>query len=344
MIIIGDIQLNDPADFEYVDEDGERKNFLLEAGLNSVEYCLSKAVEMKEREVVFTGDIFEAKDRLKNRVKNSLIDILEKYVDSLNMRVVVGNHDRNREGHLNVKWLSPYADIYTAPEIVRFDGVRVAMIPHLHDGGEIERFIRSNRGRVDMIIGHFAIDSIKFSGGKKEMVSEKYLKNIPFVVLGHIHEQMKINMRLWTVGSPYQCTFSELTQKYFLKYKGPGLNCTRHKIPLYVNRAVFRIKDERDLKQVAETDANVVRFDIANMAVVERLSKVANENSNIKFKFFNYLPDDSDMVESKIVSKEPEKFMKDFFRESLKSMKGEKGYWIYKLVSERITGFAEAGR
>lgn len=178
-------------------------------------------------DIVFFGDIFDTREKIKVDVMNEVIDLFEKDLKDFTCHIILGNHDifykttvdihsiRCLESLKNVK-------VYGRPTNVNFGGLNFLMLPWVCNYGELEGILKgmlSNESfdRYDICCSHLDICGFSMGNGKNNLATEgtdpnmlgDYIEN---VFSGHFHSisHKKVgNCNINYLGSAMQFTWGD---------------------------------------------------------------------------------------------------------------------------------------
>lgn len=310
MLIVGDLHFDAPPRYQH-----GSINFYLDKVTDALKHVLYEVAEEGET-VVFVGDYFEKKDKILNKVKNSLFGVLvtAKMDKSLSYIFLVGNHDLSVDGECSVKFLSSIGKLVDSVEVLTVDGISVLFLPwsaprsvdfELLDG-------------VDCVIGHVPVRGVLFESGYYETGDDAFNLNDflgKLVVLGHYHGR-RIAGGLKVVGSLVQVDFGDLGEKgvFRIRVSGSGgISVESIKIPLFIDRMIVKVDSLEDLEKLWRAKDSLflhkkfVRFDVNYRQLnIDDVTEFIREKLDMLFWYeVNFVGSMED------ASKEKEAFLRD---------------------------------
>jgi len=343
---VGDLSIHSSPDYNYIKKRGGTGNYLLSAGLKALRFVLDYCVNNEIRTVVFTGDIFEYKDRLPVAIKNKFISLMDHYKHNMKKYIIVGNHDRNKEGELGIKWLQQYATIVDCPLIEDMHGVLIGMVPYHSDSNVIKRWIKEVR-RAGILCGHFPLKGIRLSSGfeLEKGITKSDIGHFLYAILGHVHEPMNIEWqgrrKIFYVGSIYQTDWSEAGGMKRFMVLDSDVNLHSVEIPPFMDRVIIPIYDSEDIKRLKSGSKHTVeettflRLDISQ-GVLHDIDAIKKALPKCRRVFYNYVNIETQGFNGRDIEvKNAAQHFQAFVNDNLRSIKG-KDRKIYKKVIEEV--------
>ena len=266
MLVVGDLHFDYPVRYS-----AGGGNIYFSAVRDVLRYVVVEVAEEGES-VVFLGDIFERKDRILNRVKNSLIEVLEEGMDKgLSYWFVVGNHDVGEGGEVSVRFLSWIGRVVDEVGVYEIEGTRVLFLPWV--SGKIRV------GECDLVLGHFRVQGGRageFIDSGEECYKVSDFRNVRgWIVDGHYHDRQVVDDRICVVGSVVSVRFGERNDKYVVRVSGGGLEWIS--LPRVLDREVVYVRsidsvDERLVGKVVRFDVEIGKVDTVEL--VKRIEEV----------------------------------------------------------------------
>jgi hypothetical protein len=332
--VVGDPSFHYSPDYDVVSKKGRPYNLLLKAASKSLRFALDYCRENDIGTLVMLGDYFELKDKVPSMVRNAFTNVIEKY-DDIDKEFLEGNHDRNKQGHCNVKWLNRYGNYICKPEMVG----DCALIPYSNDYDAIEKtigFLKKTGARK--LFGHFDLTGAKLSGSYYSPVGvdTELLEDLEQSFIGHIHNAASIG-NIHIVGTPYSLDWGELSDKSFMVYDHGKV--LRVRIPQVFYRKIIAIIKPDDLKILAAEHSGsnrLIRLDIGN-SMLQYLDEIKKNIPECIKVFYNHVEgehaDNKELVISDTVT------LEDAFRErvnnSLQTVR-RKHRKIYRKVISKV--------
>lgn len=191
--------------------------------VNSFDFLINKAIDLKCDKFVILGDLF--KTRMPDDIERKMLaQKLKKIVDNgIEVWIVLGNHDLFRDTKISVVSV---IEVLKVPGIVIFDtftewvveGTRFVFVPWRW-GTDYEYIKKSNLFTI--LFGHLSVEGAVL-GSEKAYVSIEdgsvkwqYFENVDFAFLGHIHKYQKVLDNVVYVGNVERIDFSEKDDKKF---------------------------------------------------------------------------------------------------------------------------------
>lgn len=338
MLVVGDLHFDDPVRYQAGDE-----NLYLDRVSEGLWHVLQIAEEGEC--VIFLGDFFEKKDRIRNKVKNRLLQILEKGLKKkdLSYVFVAGNHDWNKEGECSIEFLKGYGVLVKKLKVLKIEDKRVLCVPwNLAGKFDLSGF----EGNVDVVAGHLWIKGIELGNGIVDNGEDfevyemgELLRLGRLVLAGHYHRHQIIGGRIFVVGSMVQVDFGEAGEKkYVVRVKDKEI-CELIELPCFVNREIIKISEDKDLVELSgreDLGDKFVRFDgDVEKVNVEDLKKVLNKKSILWYELNLIRDSDRDKFNELIKVKEKGVFdLKRFIEKSLEMVEEGKREVFRNVIEE----------
>lgn len=254
--------------------------------------------------VVVLGDIMHNHEKIDMRVFGRVEVFIEKISSLKPLYILIGNHDRpNNKVYLTEehmfnpfkRWNNVFI-IDTAYQM-EWKDKRICFMPFVPDG----MFIRGlsdcniNIEETDLFFSHseFVGCSInKFSKNKCDVWKPEY----PLNIAGHIHDFEVVASNLIYVGTPYQSTFSEKTDKgIFLLDENLQLEMIQITVPKKIHKKI----NFKDIDSIEVNPDEKLKLTIDGP--VAQVKEILNNPSNIdKFRDVKILFNDSNKERKKI--------------------------------------------
>jgi len=179
------------------------------------------------KDIIFFGDIFDTREKIKVDVMNEVIDLFEKDLKDFKCHIILGNHDifykttvdvhsiRCLESLKNVK-------VYDRPTSMNMGGLNFLMLPWVCDYSELESqlkgmLVNEDFEKYDICCSHLDICGFSMGNGKNNLAVEGTDPNmlgnyIDTVFSGHFHSISSKNVGNCTInyiGSAMQFTWGD---------------------------------------------------------------------------------------------------------------------------------------
>lgn len=168
------------------------------------------------KEIFFLGDVFDNRVSMNIKIKNAVLDIFGNLLGSYKIYLIVGNHDSfytNTIETNSLKFLDnlPNVTLLEKPRVIEVKGKRILMVPWITNQKDFEKELDNIRDRIDVCMGHFAINGFHLNKFKIEENGMEHdcFSRFPMVFSGHLHSrgiQKYGDTEIIYVGSPYQLT------------------------------------------------------------------------------------------------------------------------------------------
>lgn len=191
--------------------------------LHEIEKIFKYCVENDIRHMFMPGDISD-KARLDEETFIALVTLMLKYDPYITFYYILGNHDVAHVGRTSIDVLKVFAEnggfknvkIFTKPEVMTIDGVRVGFVPFPYTRLDVED------QKPTLIFAH--IEEAGALGDNGLALKSQHLRlernKGDFVFSGHLHTfQVLKERRVVFNGAPYQKTFGEQGKKGFVEFK-----------------------------------------------------------------------------------------------------------------------------
>lgn len=208
--------------------------------LNCLDWVFDTAKQLKIKNIVFAGDLFQERQKIDVATYNLTFDILFKHCDgSINLWLLLGNHDMWYYDKWDISSVLPFSALPNVTVINKactldVGGKEIDFLPyvrnpieHLEQLGEIAKKRKGSK----VLVGHLAIhgaelntlyhtlsDVILEHDGDMVKIGPEYFKCWDKVFLGHYHGAQEME-HIEYIGSPLQLTFGEAFQdKHIILY------------------------------------------------------------------------------------------------------------------------------
>lgn len=169
--------------------------------------------------VLHLGDLLDRRKYVNfntlSLVQKRFIDLIEK--NNINFHHVIGNHDTYFKNTNDVNSVNELfrnkIKIYSSPEEIEFDGIRIAVIPWINKNNIQDSIEFINKTSCEYAVGHLELKGFQVLRGvpSEEGLDPKLFKKFKSVFSGHFHCRHS-NDNIHYLGSPYQITFSDLDE------------------------------------------------------------------------------------------------------------------------------------
>lgn len=286
--IIGDIHATAPSNYSY----GTEGNYILEGCINTLKWIIEDSLKTHaDSYFILLGDIFTQKDKVPNKIRNAIYEILKYYKEYTDSKFYIlrGNHD-NIDDNSNLSVFNSVADVINHPEIRLIKGNKVLFIPYDKEEYIINALNKYKDKKINLVVGHWGAKNSKV--GKiinfSEGIDIKYLQLYKYVALGHYHEFQWLDKPTKIgVGSMYQEDWGELTKKYHVYFsKDNGFK--QKETPHFIDRVEFVLKNNsiKILKR-AKQYIKGNRFGFV-FAKIKTFINDINEINNLQTKLYEY--------------------------------------------------------
>ncbi len=340
--IIGDLTIDSPLGYNFLSKNNYVRNYIFEASIKSFRHILEYCRENNIRSIILLGDIFEVKDRIKNAIKNKLVEVFDIYIDDLSFLIVSGNHDFSPDGQSTIRWLEAYNNIKIVYEsqVVEFGGYNILCIPYTRNKKDIRLVLRDKyKNKPDFVCAHADVAGFFMGQGarKSEGLDPCCFKKYK-TFLGHIHKPQEYK-NIIVLGSTYLTDWGESGQRNFVVYDRGIIKYV--KIPGFIPRKIIPIFEESDIKQLNSLDKNdFVRIDL-NYNMFKHIEGIIEKLSKVKYYVFNHINYSQEVSNSSLeVNKDISFTFRKYIQNELNSI-DKKDKKIYRLVVNKILNIGE---
>lgn len=162
--------------------------------------------------IFFLGDLFDNRNSINVRVKNSVLELFE-MLKKFKVYLIVGNHDcyYNTTTEVNsLKIFEKFKNVNVIEKMtdLKLEGKDITMIPWIVDAEEFEKEFQKKSG--DVVLGHLDIAGFNMNKVNKSvdgMSGNMFTKKFKKVFSGHFHIRGKhkySGTEIVYIGSPYQ--------------------------------------------------------------------------------------------------------------------------------------------
>jgi hypothetical protein len=133
----------------------------------------------------------------------------------IDTHIIIGNHDTyykntnevNAIENLNI---SVEAKIYTRPQEVEFDGVKIQFLPWICEDNYEESIHAIDHSNADVCFGHLEIKGFEMHGGhmNEQGLESDQFRRFEKVLSGHFHKKSD-NGHIYYLGTQYQIMWSD---------------------------------------------------------------------------------------------------------------------------------------
>jgi len=168
------------------------------------------------KEIFFLGDVFDNRVSMNIKIKNAVLDIFENVLGGYKIYLLIGNHDSYYTNTIEVnalKFLDKLNNVTLIDKnhIVEVKEKKVFLVPWIVNDKAFLQEVENLKERVDVCMGHFAINGFHLNKYKVEEsgLSYEHFAKFPIVFSGHLHTRgvKKFgSCEIVYIGSPYQLT------------------------------------------------------------------------------------------------------------------------------------------
>ena len=192
-------------------------------------YFLDKSLEYFEKvffpyilennitEIIHLGDFYDRRKYINfNTLKEVRKRFLEKIPESVNFRIIIGNHDTYYKNTNEINSLKElfrgYSNVHLhdSPSEIEINGTKIAMIPWINDTNKVEYLDYIQNCNSSILMGHLEIIGFEVMSGVLHPagIDRKCLEKFEMVLSGHFHmKQSKKNIHY--LGTQYQLNFGD---------------------------------------------------------------------------------------------------------------------------------------
>lgn len=223
--------------------------------------------------IVFMGDLYNNFENININAHTLVSNYLISFSKILSVIVLVGNHDRANATDFQSN-VHPFTGLSAnkhiiivekTRNIVFMDNVmghqyRFVFVPYVQPGRFMDALNTLNKPFNDekepttAIFCHQEFYGAHLGGGKTSEIGDKWDPTYPFVFSGHIHQYDQLAENVMYVGTPYQVTYSESTDKAIIlaSFESPMAKPTHVRMNLSLtNKATVRVSAQ-DIGSVLE--------------------------------------------------------------------------------------------
>lgn len=223
-------------------------------GLDWADWFISDLNSKNINQIIFTGDFFHSRSEISVNTIHVASELISKFKD-FQIHMIVGNHDSYYKQKADVHSLSIFSGysnviVHDTTNTIKINGREVCFCPWGFDYSDIKN--------VDIIFGHFEIESFKMNAHKLCEVGvkpKKLLQKAPLIFSGHFHlneEREYDNGKIIYIGSPFQLDFGERDCKkgyYVLDFKDMKYDFFENKSsPIHKKIDITELLDGRNIK------------------------------------------------------------------------------------------------
>ena len=268
VLIVGDLHIHERLEFPGAIGENPR---LLD-GLDILDQIATIVNERKIRYVIFTGDLFELKDKIPNHILVPFTQKIETIKKSWETEIIAlrGNHDFKIPEFSTTSIFSSIMfidDVFTIGLIGKDTSRSIGFIPFYRDWDEFkEKWVELHNRlpRPDIIMFHNELPGVYYSAKMKapKEWDFPYHKDVSYVG-GHIHKPQILkltNNSIDFIGIPYQLDFDDVGTKtdYHVKLYDINTNVFKDvtlKYPWFVE-----INLDKKAEGIIKTKGNYVRI------------------------------------------------------------------------------------
>jgi DNA repair exonuclease SbcCD nuclease subunit len=211
------------ADFHF----GIKKanNLFLKSQINFVKQELVPyLIENKIDTLFILGDLFDNRNHINIKVKNSVFDLFENELKQFKIYIILGNHDIYYNSTLEVnsiKFLSKFENITVIDTIREIDinGNKFFFVPWQVDVNSIKEYIANHLIESKICLGHLDLQGFKLNKYKINdmgMKSDIFFSHFKLLFTGHFHtrnKQKQGDSEIIYVGAPYHLTRNDIDEE-----------------------------------------------------------------------------------------------------------------------------------
>lgn len=208
----------------------------------------------------------------------------------MTMDIIPGNHDYYHKNDTKVCSLKETLGYFTSsiniiqkPTVIQYDESRVAWIPWINESNSVEcnKFIETQRGKVDLLIAHLEIGGFEFSKGifcTNSKMTADIFNGYDLVISGHYHHKSHKN-NIQYLGAQFEMTWEDCNDaKFFHIFDTQTKKLIAVKNPFTLYERFFYFEDEIPI--------DVTKFSVKNFKNKFVRVIVVSRNDTYKFNQF----------------------------------------------------------
>jgi len=272
--------------------------------LKSLEWVFETAKERNIDDIVFCGDLFHERQHIDVLTYQKTFNIVEKYSDSFNLYLLLGNHDLWHFERWDVSSVNPFRSMKNVVVIdqptsldvnIQGKACKFGFLPYTHNPIKDLKNIEWTDGEYPkLLFGHVAIDgamwNVKYKvtaevniehDGDMIAVGPEIFDDWEQVFLGHYHAEQVLgdNGNIEYVGSPLELSFGEAFQdKHIIEYDLDTLEKVYIKNEFSPKHLIL---SEDDIDKY-ELEGNFIRLEVNDLASADVIEMRNELTENLK--------------------------------------------------------------
>lgn len=181
--------------------------------LDCLRWIGQTAIQRKCKGLILIGDIFDSRTKLDIAVVDQTCRIMEDLSKSLEITVVVGNHDSmlRTPQYNSLQVFRGYAHVVEQPTMIFRDSRKFVFVPWYDSHEELAAHIRTIHGANggDYLFTHVLCEGAVPVKGKGFPVKHLLPQRFKQVLLGDVHDPMELRRNVRYVGAPMQIDYRD---------------------------------------------------------------------------------------------------------------------------------------
>lgn len=272
-IIVGDVHLHLFTEFAKPANDFEYVNTRLENTFLAL-IDVFDAARANKATVVFTGDLFHERGKVRTEIINKSVELFDHYRD-VPVIMIRGNHDmvsNSLESMASTDIFASFSNVTYIPTmdtIATPGGTIISAVSYGEEYAEIKEFI-NKAPEAAFLIGHLGVNGSKGAGHSKLdgefTVSDLHPEKFSQVFLGHYHRAQELAPNARYLGTLVSTNFSEPEVKGYWYVEAENNKVTKVDFkPLDYPR--FLTVSLEELAEVPDTNKDYYRVNSSKQGV-----------------------------------------------------------------------------
>ena len=229
------------------------------------------------KKILHLGDYYENRTSInfKSLNHNRRIFLDELRIRGIHMDIIAGNHDvyyKNTNKLNSLKELLGHymneVRIIEKPEVVDYDGMKVALIPWINNENEEKTRYFLNTCKADVVGAHLELDGFEMQKGVTCTggMSADAFRRFDMVLSGHFHTKSNQG-NIHYLGSQMEFMWSDVNdRKYFhvLDTETRGLTPVENPVTIFEKILYDDTREQQALRNVANLDDKFVKVIVIN--------------------------------------------------------------------------------
>ena len=166
---------------------------------------------------VHLGDVVDRRKFISFKIAN---DFRQRFINrfaelGIDLHIIIGNHDTYYKNTNEVNSMEELVgkdrcNIYTGPEVVKFDGVPIQFIPWINANNYDESMTALSRSPAQIAMGHLEVNGFEMHKGQfaDGAYDKESFQRFDIVMSGHFHHKSD-DGHIYYLGTPYEIYWSD---------------------------------------------------------------------------------------------------------------------------------------